>query len=274
MKLDADTDPYTVVVKNPSDFIGEALGSSEAKTRALLASTIGKVLIIDEAYGLSSGSSHSSNSQDSYRAAVIDTIVAEVQGYAGEDRCILLVGYERQMRELFRKANPGLGRRFNHENLFRFGNFNLDQLMEILALKMEQQQVHADEETLATAKGVLERDLRNPKFANAAAVELCLQEAKKRCQARLQSTPVEQRDYSGRLMPQDFDPDFNVKADGYTSCKALLDGHVSAKVISQIENFQQQVLMAKLAKQSSFEDMVPTNFIFKGWPGESPPKVE
>ncbi|KAJ4309602.1 hypothetical protein N0V84_011415 [Fusarium piperis] len=258
-----------VVIKNPSDFVGEALGSSEAKTRTLLASTIGKVLIIDEAYGLCSGSTNSSNSQDSYRAAVIDTIVAEVQGSAGEDRCILLVGYERQMKELFRKANPGLGRRFNHENPFRFGNFTLGQLMEILALKMKQQQVHADEDTLEVARSVLERGLRHPKFANAAAVELCLQEAKQRCQARLQSTPLEKRDYSGKLIAEDFDPDCSLKADGYTSCKALLDGCVSQKVISQIENFQQQVLMAKLSGQTSFEDMVPTNFIFKGWPGKT-----
>jgi hypothetical protein len=239
----------------------------------LLVSTIGKVLIIDEAYGLCSGSSNSSNSQDSYRAAVIDTIVAEVQGSAGEDRCILLVGYERQMRELFRKANPGLGRRFNHENPFRFGNFTVDQLMEILALKMKQQQVHANGDTLAVARSVLERHLRHPKFANAAAVELCLQEAKKRCQTRLQNTPLEKRDYSGQLIPEDFDPDCNLKADGFTSCKDLLGDRVSKKVISQIENFQQQVLMAKLSGQTSFEDMVPTNFIFKGWPGDFTRKI-
>lgn len=38
----------TVVVKNPADFIGSALGESESKTKAILATTVGKVLIIDE----------------------------------------------------------------------------------------------------------------------------------------------------------------------------------------------------------------------------------
>jgi hypothetical protein len=40
--------PSSVVVKNPSDFIGSALGQSESQTKAILASTVGKVLVIDE----------------------------------------------------------------------------------------------------------------------------------------------------------------------------------------------------------------------------------
>ncbi len=37
-----------VVVKNPADFVGSALGESEKNTKAILATTVGKVLIIDE----------------------------------------------------------------------------------------------------------------------------------------------------------------------------------------------------------------------------------
>lgn len=40
--------PLLVVVKNPADFVGSALGQSEANTKAILASTVGKVLVIDE----------------------------------------------------------------------------------------------------------------------------------------------------------------------------------------------------------------------------------
>ena len=39
---------YEVVVKNPADFVGSALGQSEANTKSILANTVGKVLIIDE----------------------------------------------------------------------------------------------------------------------------------------------------------------------------------------------------------------------------------
>jgi hypothetical protein len=39
---------------------------------------------------------------DPYKTAVIDTIVAEIQSVPGEDRCVLLLGYEDQMVEMFR----------------------------------------------------------------------------------------------------------------------------------------------------------------------------
>ena len=41
-----------VVVRNPSDFVGAALGESEQKTAAILDAAVGSVLVIDEAYGL------------------------------------------------------------------------------------------------------------------------------------------------------------------------------------------------------------------------------
>lgn len=39
---------YEVVIKNPADFVGSALGQSEANTKSILGNTVGKVLIIDE----------------------------------------------------------------------------------------------------------------------------------------------------------------------------------------------------------------------------------
>ena len=41
------------------------------------------------------------NKNDPYKDSVIDTIVAEVQSVPGEDRCVLLLGYEPQIREMF-----------------------------------------------------------------------------------------------------------------------------------------------------------------------------
>jgi hypothetical protein len=43
----------------------------------------------------------STNSQDPYKTAVIDTIVAEVQSVPGEDRCVLLLGYKDKMEDMF-----------------------------------------------------------------------------------------------------------------------------------------------------------------------------
>jgi len=99
-------------VKNPSDFVGAYLGHSEKNTKAILATTVGKVLIIDEAYMLYSSSASSQNHSDTFKTAVIDTIVAEVQSVPGDDRCVLLLGYEDKMVEMFQNVNPGLSRRY------------------------------------------------------------------------------------------------------------------------------------------------------------------
>lgn len=100
-----------VVIKNPSDFIGQYIGQSESNTKAILASTAGKVLIIDEAYMLYTGSDGGGNTSDSFKTGVIDTIVSEIQSVPGEDRCVLLLGYRDKMETMFEKVNPGLKRR-------------------------------------------------------------------------------------------------------------------------------------------------------------------
>ena len=104
-----------MVIKNPSDFVGNVLGQSEKNTKTILASTIGKVLIIDEAYSLYSGTDGTGNQSDSFKTAVVDTIVAEVQSEPGEDRCVLLLGYENEMKRMFQNVNPGLSRRLDFQ---------------------------------------------------------------------------------------------------------------------------------------------------------------
>ena len=99
-------------MKNPADFIGQFIGHSEANTKAILASAMGKVLIIDEAYMLYTGTAGGGNTTDSFKTAIVDTIVAEVQSVPGEDRCVLLLGYEDKMVEMFQNVNPGLSRRY------------------------------------------------------------------------------------------------------------------------------------------------------------------
>ena len=47
---DKDLTRLQVVTKNPADFIGNVLGQSETNTKAILATTSGKVLIIDEVW--------------------------------------------------------------------------------------------------------------------------------------------------------------------------------------------------------------------------------
>lgn len=54
-----------------------------------------------QAYMLYSGSAGAGSQNDPYKTAVIDTIVAEIQSVPGEDRCVLMLGYEDKMVEMF-----------------------------------------------------------------------------------------------------------------------------------------------------------------------------
>ena len=72
---------------------------------------------------------------NSFKQGVIGTIVAEVQGQAGDDRCVLLLGYRDKMEDMFREGNEGLKRRFQLEEAFDFEDFTADQLLEIWRYK-------------------------------------------------------------------------------------------------------------------------------------------
>lgn len=69
-----------VVVTQPSRLVAKYLGQSEAKTRRAVQKSLDGVLIIDDAGGfLSGGSQKARDSPDSFRSAIIDTLVAEHQ---------------------------------------------------------------------------------------------------------------------------------------------------------------------------------------------------
>lgn len=50
---------------------------------------------------LSNGGSNGAGNTDSFKTAVIDTLVAEIQAEPGADRCVLLLGYKKEMEEMF-----------------------------------------------------------------------------------------------------------------------------------------------------------------------------
>ncbi|KUJ17460.1 P-loop containing nucleoside triphosphate hydrolase protein, partial [Mollisia scopiformis] len=251
-----------VVLKNPSDFIGDAVGKSEANTRGILASTAGKVLVIDEAYMLHPGDGQT----DSYRNGVIDTIVAEVQGVLGEDRCVILVGYEDKLRNMFHHVNPGLSRRFPIENAFRFENFSKPELEEIMRKKMDEQDLNATDDAYRVAGDIFARALMRPNFSNAGEVETLMAKAKMNYEARYAKVPIPERPYDVEFQQEDIDPDFARGSSGESSCRLLLDGLVAEKIITRLERYQKLSMAAHRYKVEP-RVLVPTCIVFKGPPG-------
>ncbi|KAK4694124.1 stage V sporulation protein K, partial [Lecanoromycetidae sp. Uapishka_2] len=256
-----------VVVKNPSDFLGAFIGHSERNTKAILATTVGKVLIIDEAYMLYTSSVNNQNHSDSFKTAVIDTIVAEVQSVPGDDRCVLLLGYENKMVEMFQNVNPGLSRRFAIDSAFQFEDFTDEELLKILDLKLKKQDLEATQPAKAVAMEVLSRGRNRPNFGNAGEVENLLGRAKGRHQLRQSAKKPTQQSSDIVFEPQDFDPDFDRGANASANLHKLFEGVVGCEdVIAKLSGYQQ---IAKSMKARGVEPrgMIPTNFLFKGPPG-------
>ncbi|KAF5265252.1 hypothetical protein FOXYS1_3905 [Fusarium oxysporum] len=251
-----------VVTKNPADFVGAALGQSEAHTKGILAATVGKVLLIDEAYGLYGGGGVNGSVVDPYKGAVIDTIVAEVQSVPGEDRCVLLLGYKEQMEEMFQNVNPGLSRRFPISSAFVFEDFDDVALAKILDLKLGKSGFKATVKAKVVALDVLRRARNRPNFGNAGEIDILLGRAMASHQKRVSSGRVKRH---GTLEPIDFDEDFDRAERGDTDVKKLFEGDVGRDhLISILQGYQTRV---RQAKQLEIDPEIPFNFLFRGPPG-------
>ncbi|KAK8428842.1 putative AAA family ATPase [Phyllosticta citricarpa] len=251
-----------VVVKTPADFVGSVLGGSEANTKGILAATQGKVLVIDEAYGLYGGKGNSSS--DSFKTAVIDTIVAEVQSVPGDDRCVLLLGYREQMEEMFQNVNPGLTRRFPLDSAFNFDDFSDDELAAIFDLKLKLQSFKATDAARKIALGMLARARNRPRFGNAGEIDILLNDAKMRHQKRISKGRCT---ITATFEAEDFDPDFDRGERANTNVLKLFDGVVGCGgVIAQLQGYQRTVANMRELDMDPREQ-IPFAFLFRGPPG-------
>ncbi|KAL6887987.1 P-loop containing nucleoside triphosphate hydrolase protein [Trichoderma evansii] len=237
-------------LSNGEDFIGEAVGKSEAQTKAILLAAVGKVLIIDEAYMLDPG--EASKRSDTYRGAVLDTLVAEVQSVPGEDRCVILLGYEDRLMEMFRNANPGLSGRFAADKPFRFEDFNQAQLWEILQRKLGARNLKSTPEGLRAAMEVLNRARMRQDFSNGREVDNLISSAMENNLQRQSKVGASNYGHDMILSQEDFDPNH-----------AALQNKVSSDIIFQLEQYQ-RLIQATKSRRFGTTSIIPKSFIFKG----------
>lgn len=101
------------------------LGQTALKVKEVVASALGGVLFIDEAYAL-----FQEGGQDSYGQEAIDTLVKAMEDHR-ENLVVIVAGYPEKMAR-FVNANPGLKSRFN--KFFLFEDYTPDQMLEIFEL--------------------------------------------------------------------------------------------------------------------------------------------
>lgn len=251
-----------VIVKSCNDFVAKYLGQSENLTKSILDSARGKVLIIDEAYGLAR--------DNEYLEAVVDTIVSEVQATSTEDRAVLLLGYKDKMEEMFQEVNPGLARRFPLSSAFEFEDFSDEELRSILDKKLQAQGFTASEEAKRVAMEVLSRSRNQQNFGNAGEVDILLDRAKAAQQIRL-NDPKGNSSTSliTEFIEMDFDPDYDRQGRAESNIQAGFTDFVGADAL--VAKFQAYQRIAQNSKDVGLDprEQIPFNFIFRGPPGES-----
>ncbi|GAD99219.1 conserved hypothetical protein [Paecilomyces variotii No. 5] len=258
-----------VIVKNPSDFVGSVIGESEKNTKGILAATLGKVLVIDEAYGLFAGGTSDSTGakSDIFRCAVVDTIVAEVQSTPGDDRCVLLLGYKDKMQEMFQNVNPGLSRRFPIDQAFVFEDFTQKELDMILDLKLSEQGYEVTDRARSVVLEMLERARNRPHFGNAGEIDILLNAAKMHHQRRLSVKNSMTLVPDAILDAVDFDENYDRVEKSSTSVSKMFEGVIGCEnITSKLEGYQQMVKNLKKLNMDP-RQQVPFNFVFRGPPG-------
>eukprot|EP01038_Epipyxis_sp_PR26KG_P004361 gene4361-6169_t len=167
----------------PSDLKGSAVGEAATRTAAIIESARGKVLFIDEAYGLDP-----TRNNNSFGGDVIDTIVEKIEGSAGSDMAVILAGYEPQMRALFKNSNnQGLARRFNLTEALEFEDFSDEDLKKVLLNLVRKEMLCIKESTVDFSIKQIAQRRRLDNFGNAAEVAQILDRAKLKLASRKQA---------------------------------------------------------------------------------------
>jgi probable Rubsico expression protein CbbX len=178
------------------DLVGEYIGHTAPKTKAVLERAMGGVLFIDEAYSLF----RAEDSKD-YGQECID-ILLQVMENNRDKLVVILAGYKDRM-DLFFDSNPGMGSRIAHH--LDFADYTLDELLAIGQLMLDQSSYYLSDPAAAAFRDFLASDMRQPRFANARSVRNELERSRLKHAFRLAAEPELSRSMDDlmRLEPDD-----------------------------------------------------------------------
>ena len=221
--------------------------------------------MIDEAYMLDPYRTANGRGADSYRQAVIDTLVGEVQNSPGEDLCVILCGHQEEVELMLQRANPGLARRFPVEDAFIFEEFDLPQLEKVLELKMEKEvgcTMTAEAKQLAMQK--LSFAKQRPKFGNGGEVDNLLGRAMANFRNRFGNIPPEEQSGDVCFELEDLDPAFKDIFQAEGQVDTLFDGLVDVEDLK--ESFRALARRSTSLRRNGRDPtrFMPFCFVFKG----------
>ncbi|ASN07379.1 stage V sporulation protein K [Virgibacillus necropolis] len=142
-----------------ADLVGEYIGQTAQKTRAIIQKAAGGILFIDEAYSLARGG------EKDFGKEAIDTLVKHMED-DHDDFVLILAGYPYEM-ERFLLLNPGLKSRFPF--ILDFEDYAVDQLVQIAKkmLREREYQLTNEAEWKLREQIILEKNHSPSNFSNA-----------------------------------------------------------------------------------------------------------
>ncbi|HPQ21100.1 MAG TPA: AAA family ATPase [Saprospiraceae bacterium] len=150
-----------VVEVDRADLVGEYIGQTAPKVKAVLQKAQGGVLFIDEAYALA----RASDDNKDFGREVVELLVKEMSSNDG-DMAIIVAGYPNEMK-IFIDSNPGLRSRFKH--YFNFKDYTPDELMSIANYMAQEREVELSESAIPVLDDIIQESYRsrNRSFGNA-----------------------------------------------------------------------------------------------------------
>ena len=174
-RLDYVREAHLVAVTR-DDLVGQYIGHTAPKTKAVLKKAMGGVLFIDEAYYL-----YRPENERDYGQEAIE-ILLQVMENQREDLVVILAGYKNRM-DMFFQSNPGMRSRVAHH--LDFPDYEPAELLAIAKLMLAQQNYRFSAEGEKTFQEYVLRRMTLPHFANARSIRNALDRARLRQANRL-----------------------------------------------------------------------------------------
>lgn len=147
------------IIISASHLIGQYLGETGVKTRERLENSVGRVLVIDEAYALASDNDHANAYKQDAVSELVNFLDNEV---FRRTTCVIFAGYEHDMDRLY-EQNEGLRSRV-HE--IRFADFTPEQSMTVLVSLLEADGLTLSQEAAVVCEQQIRRMHTSPGFSN------------------------------------------------------------------------------------------------------------
>ncbi|KAJ4422370.1 hypothetical protein N0V82_003024 [Gnomoniopsis sp. IMI 355080] len=247
-------------------------GGAESKMREVLEELQNDVLVLDDVHMIDDGWDDESHERSC--GAMIEVLVAHKKmTRRGSGGCIILVGDEGGLEELYQKDKAGLNVAFPLETAIRFIDLEEEELRQLLQRTVIERRITVDDAAIDAGVKALVRAKSKPTFGNGSAVRDLVTNALLRCYQRTSDEnrgSIEDLTPSRKpsaLQPIDFDPSHGRLNDSTARLASLFEGFVDFGSI--VTTFQDYAYTAAGMQLRGVDPRLylPFTFVFKGPPG-------